>query len=493
MNESSENGRPENELPEGDDRGPLKARTRLASERPPPETWLPARDLALRLFKPLESFLKIQASSGILLLAAAIVALAWANSPWKESYHALWHTPLRVGIAGFTFDRELHFWINDVLMVIFFFVVGLEIRRELHAGELSELKRASLPVAAAVGGMIAPAAIYTMLNFGTPAARGWGVPMATDIAFAVGVLALLGPRVPAALRVLLLALAIIDDIGAILVIAVFYSSGVQFSGLALAAGGVLGVILLQRFGTRHPMLYVIPGVVVWMGMLLAGVHPTIAGVVLGLLTPARSWFGEEGFMQEARAALEEFSSHEHRTSLHAHDLMQPLQRLELAAREAVPPVVRLEVMLNPWVAFGIMPLFALANAGVTLEGLDFAAPGALSIGLGVAIGLVVGKPLGIVGFSLLAARLGLSTLPRGVDWRGLMVVGMVGGIGFTMAIFIAHLASHNAEALGVAKLGVLIGSVVSGVIGLVAGVALLRLDQYGAPVTVDDAERSTEL
>jgi NhaA family Na+:H+ antiporter len=251
-----------------------------------------------------EKFLHVEASSGILLLVAAVIALLWANSPWAPSYEHLLHTPISVGFGEHIFTRTVHFWINEILMVVFFFVVGLEVRRELFEGELSTPRRAALPVAAALGGMLVPAAIYVSLNAGSPAVRGWGVPMATDIAFAVGVLALLGRRVPAALRVLLLAVAIIDDIGAILVIALFYSSGVDVSGLAIAGFGVVFVLLMQRVGLRNPVLYIAPGIVVWGGMLHAGVHPTIAGVILGLLTPVRSWFGQEGFQKETEQALD---------------------------------------------------------------------------------------------------------------------------------------------------------------------------------------------
>ena len=462
--------------------------------KPPPGAWEPAQKAARALVRPLESFMKVQAASGILLLVMAVLAMAWANSPWQESYHHLWHTPLTLGIGDFVFKQDLHFWINDGLMVIFFFVVGLEIRREMHHGELSELKRAALPVAAAVGGMIVPAGIYLALNPGPETRHGWGVPMATDIAFAVGILALLGSRVPAALRVLLLALAIIDDIGAILVIALFYSSGVQLDGLAIAALGVGLVIVFQRIGVRHPLLYVPPGAVLWAGMLNAGVHPTIAGVILGLLTPARSWFGQRGFLAEAKLALREFSERSYRDKADSHDLIEPLNRIGTAQREAIPPVVRLESLLNPWVAFVIMPLFALSNAGVTIRLDELDSPGALTVALGVAVGLALGKPIGIVGVSALAARFNVCTLPRGVNLRGLFVVGAVGGIGFTMALFIAQLAFEDPTRLGIAKIAVLIGSLLAGIVGIVAGLVLLpkRTDHTSAQ-TVDEAERSTEL
>lgn len=437
----------------------------------------------------------MQAASGIVLLVATAVALVWANSPWKEAYHALWHTPISFGLGPWTFSRDLHFWINDGLMVIFFFVVGLEIRRELHDGELSDTRRAMLPAIAALGGMIAPALIYLALNRGPETRAGWGVPMATDIAFAVGVLTLLGNRVAPALRVLLLALAIIDDIGAILVIAIFYSSNFNFVGLLVAGAGVLMVSGLQRAGARRAATYILPGVIIWAGFLLSGVHPTIAGVVLGLLTPARSWFSEELFAETAHHAIDRFrqlSAGQHRGQ-HSHDVVTALKELNLARREALPPVVRIESSLNPWVAYGIMPVFALANAGVTVGAvrLDHAT---LPLASGVALGLLIGKPVGVVGASLLAIKLGISRMPRGVKLSGLAVVGLVAGIGFTMALFIAQLAFHSAEQLDVAKLAVLIGSGAAGVVTLLCGPLLLRGPREpGAAETVDEAEKSAEI
>ena len=423
---------------------------------------------------PIERFLRVQAASGIVLLVMTTIALAWANSPWKESYKALWHTPLSFGLGPWVFSRDLHFWINDGLMVVFFFVVGLEIRREMHGGELSDLRRAALPVIAALGGMVAPALVYLALN-STPENRsGWGVPMATDIAVAVGVLALLGKRVAPSLRVLLLALAVIDDIGAILVIALFYSSGVQGSGLAIALAGVALVLLLQRIGVRRPLAYLAPGLVVWAGFLISGVHPTIAGVVLGLLTPARSWFSEEVFEGAATEAIERFrratAEHPHG---HGHEFLQPLSQPNLARREAVPPVVRLEAALNPWFAYGIMPLFALANAGVTVGAVRLDGP-SIPLAAGIALGLLLGKPVGIVAASLLAVRLRVCVLPAGLNVRGLLVVGIVAGIGFTMALFIAQLAFTDPVRLDVAKLAVLVGSGAAGLVTLAAGSLLLR-------------------
>jgi Na+:H+ antiporter, NhaA family len=367
-----------------------------------PETWKPARQIAERVLRPIERFLEIEAASGIVLLVAALVALIWANSAWASSYEKLWHWPITLGIGSFVFTESIHFFINDVLMVIFFFVVGLEIRREIHRGELSDPKRAALPIAAAVGGMAVPAIVYVALNPAGAARSGWGVPMATDIAFAVGVLTLLGKRVAPALRVLLLALAVIDDLGAIVVIALFYSSGVSVTGLAVVLAGIAGVLLLQRFGVRRALAYVVPGVVIWAGTLRAGIHPTIAGVILGLLTPARSWFGERGFVAEAEHALGDFKGHTRRADHRADDLIAPLGRLKNAGREAVSPVVRMQAALHGWVAYGIMPLFALANAGVSLRGVSShgdATPGVVS---GVVAGLVLGKPIGILLASFVA-------------------------------------------------------------------------------------------
>jgi Na+:H+ antiporter, NhaA family len=459
---------------------------------PPPGVWLPARRALRTVTRPLERFLHIEAASGLLLLAAAAVALVWANSPFRASYQRIWHAEVTLGVGPWKASEPVHFIINDVLMVIFFFVAGLEIRREIHEGELSTPRRAALPAVAALGGMLAPAAVYFGLNHASPARGGWGVPMATDIAFAVGALALLGKRVPASVRVLLLALAIIDDIGAIAVIAVFYSSGFSWGGAAIAGLGVAIVFALRATGIRSSLAYVAPGVILWAGLLDAGVHPTIAGVVLGLLTPARPWYGERGFLAATGEAVEDvrdLSAVDHDPK----DLLEPLGRVAEARREAVAPVVRLEAALHPWVAYGIMPLFALANAGVDLRGVSLAEPASAGILAGVLLGLVVGKPLGVIAASALAVKLGLAARPRGVTWGGLAVVGVVAGIGFTMAMFIADLAFDEGAALGAAKLGVLAASVLAGLLAMLAGRLLLPAPgESEALVSVGEAERSAE-
>jgi len=441
--------------------------------------------------RPLERFLRIEAASGVLLLIAAAFALACANSPWSADYLHLWHTPVGVRIGSFTFERTLEWVVNDVLMVLFFFVVRLEIRREIHQGELSEWRRAALPSAAALGGMLAPAGLYLLIA-GSPVTRsGWGVPMATDIAFAVGVLALLGKRVPPALRVLLLALAVIDDLGAIVVIALFYSSGVDPSGFLLAGLGLAAIFLMQRLGVRTKIAYVAAGVVVWAGIYRAGVHPTIAGVIIGLVTPVRSWLDTEGFVHATRAELEHLERDPSLTSS-PHELARTLSHVNRARREAMSPAESLIEALHPWVAFGIMPLFAFANAGVIVS-TDASIGEASNISLGVMAGLLLGKPLGILFASWLMIQLRLGILPAGIGARHLVVLGVVGGIGLTMALFVSQLAFSEPSQVAAAKLGVLSASGGAGVLGLVVGRLLLPASfAKSAAKSADAAECSTE-
>ncbi len=337
-------------------------------------------------------FISVEAVSGVALLAAAAIALAWANSRWAGAYEGLWHLKLGLGVAEYLPARDLHFWVNDGLMSVFFLVVGLEIRREMHAGALSDPRVATLPIVAAVGGVAIPALLYVLINSDPAARRGWAIPTATDIAFAVGVLSLIGKDVPPALRLLLLTLAIIDDIAAIVIIAFFYSTGIAVVGLLVVAAGVLGVLVLQWLGVQPALAYVLPGSVVWFGMLHAGLHPALAGVLLGLLTPATSAFGR-------------------------------VPRGRGARRAGAPPVERVQATLHPWVAFGIMPL----------------------------------------------VRLKLCVLPAGVRWRHVLLVGLLGGIGFTMSIFIANLAFEDLPLLAAAKFAVLVASVLAATLGLLLG------------------------
>jgi NhaA family Na+:H+ antiporter len=441
--------------------------------------------------RPLERFLRIEAASGIVLLLAAAAALIWANSPWSQSYAALWHTTVGLQLGGLRFERTLEWVVNDALMVIFFFVVGLEIRREIYCGELSEWRRAALPAAAALGGMVVPALLYLSLASAPETRHGWGVPMATDIAFAVGILALVGKRVPAALRVLLLALAVIDDLGAIVVIALFYSGGIAVTGLSIAALGVAGVLLMQRFGVRAKLWYVVPGVVTWAGVYSAGIHPTIAGVIVGMLTPVRAWLGRDGFLERLSVELKPLKAAQ-ASELSSHELLEALREVDHARREAVSPAESLIETLHPWVAFGIMPLFALANAGVTLSG-PGTDPTALRVMTSVGAGLLFGKPLGVLTAIWLTLKLG-GTLPRGLNARHLLLLGLVAGIGFTMALFLAQLAFEDPHLLGAAKLGALTGSGIAAVVSILVGRLLLRPTSVaGIAETADEAEQSTLL
>jgi Na+:H+ antiporter, NhaA family len=434
----------------------------------PPETWAPVRRAAAAITSPIQRILAIEAASGVVLLAAAVVALLWANF-WTASYEDVWHTPIGGRVGPWMVERPLHFWVNDGLMTVFFLVVGLEIRREIFEGELANLRKAALPLAAAVGGMLVPAIVFATLNTGRDGAAGWAIPMATDIAFAVGILTLLGSRVRPALRVLLLALAVIDDIGAIIVIAFFYSAGIALEGIALVGVGVAMILTFRAAGVRPPLLYVPPGVVIWVGLLVSGIHPTIGGVMLGMLTPVRPWFGPSGFAATTQTQLEQLPADDRSA------LLARLDRINEARQEAVSPVERLIHALHPWVAFVVMPVFALANAGVVLGGASLSGD-LLWLFIGVVAGLTFGKPLGIAAFSLGASKLRVAARADDVTKRGVLLVGLVGGIGFTMSLFIAQLAFPPGPLLDTAKLAILVGSGVAIVIGLGFGLVLRRND-----------------
>jgi len=364
-----------------------------------------------------------EASESLLLLAATVAALGWANSPWHGGYHLLWETPLSVGFGSLSISQSLHFWINEGLMAIFFLSVGLEIRGEFLEGDLRSLRLAALPLAAALGGVILPALIYLAWNSGPDVRRGWAIPTATDIAFAIAVVSFLGRRVPSALRALLLAIAVIDDIVAILVIAFFYANGVNLLGLGIAAVGAAASYLLRAIESRWSLLYVLPGIAIWVGLLRSGVHPALAGVILGLLMPA------------------------------------------VAAH-------RVGRAIGPWVMFAVMPLFALANAGVTLQGLALDLPTGVRLVGGIAVALILGKPLGILLAAAVSIRAGWCELPRGIDLRRFAVVGCLGGIGFTMSLFVCNLA-FDGDYLATAKLAVLLGSTLAAIGGLLVGRLLL--------------------
>ena len=432
----------------------------MTTKRPPlRHSWSASDRRAARLIaRPLREFLDTEAAGGILLLVATVVALLWANSPFAEGYETLWRSEAGIRIADFELRQDLRHWVNDGLMTIFFFVVGLEIKRELVAGELSDARRAALPAIAAIGGMAVPALLYTTLNAGSDGASGWAIPMATDIAFAVGVLALLGDRCPASLKVFVLSLAIVDDIGAIVVIALFYTEGIHAGWLLTAIVLLVAVIVMRRVRLWWTPLYVFVGVGVWLTTLESGVHATIAGVALGLICPARAVLphGAGGAVRDA-AGIED------RDPSAVHDLT-------VQARETLSVAERLEHLLHPWTSYVVVPLFALANAGLVLNAETLASAVNSHVTLGIVVGLVAGKTIGITAFSWVATRMRIALLPDGVSWRAVVGVAAVAGIGFTVSLLIAGLAFEDAQLVDEAKAGILCGSLLAGL----SGAAILR-------------------
>jgi NhaA family Na+:H+ antiporter len=381
-------------------------------------------------------------------------------------------------MGEYSINMNILHWINDGLMSLFFFAVGLEIKREMLVGELGSLRKAFLPVSAAIGGMLFPALIFYFFNRGTPMERGWGIPMATDIAFALGALAVLGKRLPGGLRVFLSAFAIADDLGAVVVIALFYSKGLVLSYLSLALFFVAGLALANFFWVRRTLVYAVLGAGLWLAILSSGLHATVAGVVVALFIPARGKYDTDKFISEVSSILNEFqcapSECGHSVLLNERHL-NAVQSIELAAHRAETPLQRMENSVHPWVAFVIIPLFALSNAGVALLGVDFHSALSSSLTLGIALGLLIGKPLGISLFSYVTVKMGLASLPAKVRWTHIIGVSILGGIGFTMSLFIAILGFGGSEAVEEAKLSILTGSVLAAMIGLV----FLRLSSSG--------------
>jgi Na+:H+ antiporter, NhaA family len=423
----------------------------------------------LRLPVSLREYLRNEAAGGVVLMVAAAVALGWANSPWRAAYATLWETPAGVRLGRFSLEADLRHWVDDGLMTLFFLVVGLEIKRELVAGELATWRRAALPVVAAAGGMVIPALIYATANAGGPGAPGWGVPMATDIAFALGVLALLGSRVPAALKVFLLTLAVVDDLGSIGVVALFYSRGVDPAGLAAAAGLVALVAALVRARIWWLPLHIGLGVALWLAMWHSGISPALAGVAMGLLTPARPTAPPEVARERGGTLAGELAT----------DPRPPrLREMLREARGTVSLAERLAHDLHPVSAFVVVPLFALANAGVSVEPGGLAAPGAAAVFGGVLAGRVLGKLAGISAAVWLAVRLGLAERPEGTSWGQLAGVATVAGIGFTVPLFVAELAFPDGRLHAPVKLGLVLASVVAGVAG---ALVLLRTARPSPP------------
>ncbi len=431
------------------------------------QTWATSeRFVPKRFVRPFVRFTRIEAASGIVLLVAAVAALIWANSRWSDTYFQILETQLTIEFGPFHLDESLLHLINDGLMAIFFFVVGLEIKRQLVLGDLRDRQAAVLPVIAALGGMVFPAAIYFLINLdaGGDALHGWGIPMATDIAFAVGVVALLGRRIPSGARLFLLTLAIVDDIGAITVIAIFYTADLDLRYLALAVGGLVLAKVANLVRIRSLFLYVPLGAAVWFFTLESGVHATLAGVALGLLTPARPMYPAEEFDRRARAILDSFPNEPDTPEAREHADHEALLLSDISS-EAVSPLSRLEHRLQIWSSFVVIPIFALANAGVDFRGVDMVAALTSSVALGVATGLVLGKTVGISLFTYITVRTGLGRLPAGTSWSQVVGLAAVAGIGFTVALFVASLAFSAPTLNDLAKVGIFAGSLVAGVVG----------------------------
>jgi NhaA family Na+:H+ antiporter len=418
------------------------------------------------LGKAFQEFFHSEVTSSVILLVTAIVALIWANSPWAESYFELLHLHIGFNIGDINFDLTLHEWVNDALMAFFFLVIGLEVKRELVVGELSSPKRALLPVTAALGGMIIPAGIYLIFNAGGEGSTGWGIPMATDIAFALGILALLGSRVPPALKVFVTALAIADDLGAIAVLAIFYTERIIWIDVILSLGFMLLIFIAVRTRINRVEVYVVLVIGAWAAMLLSGIHATVAGILIAMLIPVRARIDPEEFLVIGYSKLNKLEEGELTTEsmIHDHEQMETVIDLHEASRNLRPPGLVIEHYLHPLVAYIILPLFALTNAGVLIDE-GFFRTLANPISLGIIFGLVVGKQIGVTLFSWLAIRSGYANMPQGVTWRQIYGVGWLAAIGFTMSLFIADLAFDDPAMINQAKVGILAASLIAGVGG----------------------------
>lgn len=452
------------------------------SESSAPESSRPALPVepVQRVVAPITRFLHVEAASGVVLLICTAIALILANSAMGPGFLSFWKTPIGIEIGSFQMRHSLQHWINDGLMVIFFFVIGLEVKRELVLGELRDFRQAVLPIAAAIGGMVVPAGLYLALQWNQPGQSGWGIPMATDIAFVVGCMAILGPRIPHKLRIMLLSLAIADDIGAILVIAIGYTETIHFAALLWGIAGIGVIAILNRIGVRAFPVYTALGVLVWLAFHESGVHATIAGVILGLMTPAKNYIPEGIF-----GDILDYASRIFRGGSWPgmKDRAEKLRQLRHLARETVSPLEYLESTLHPWVSFVIMPLFALANAGVVIHLSSISAP----VAVAVMLALFFGKSVGIVGMTWLATRFKMARLPEGVGWGAIAGGGFLAGIGFTMALFISGLAIKG-PLLDIAKIGVLIGSVLSAIAGMTLLLVFLKPPEPETETRSDEAE-----
>ena len=428
------------------------------------------RDLvADQIVKPTQRFFKKEASSSILLLAATIISMVWANSQIGDTYHHFWHAKFSVAFGDYHVSKTLVHWINDGLMALFFFTVGLEIKREILVGELASPRKALFPVVAALGGILAPAAIYFAFNAGSDFVHGWGIPMATDIAFALGAIALFGRRLPVGLRVFLAAFAIADDLGAVLVIAIFYSKEIVWHYLIICLFLTLCLAIVNLFWIRWTVIYAFLGLAIWFFILGSGVHPTVAGIVVSFFIPARGRYDTDRFLQKVNNLLEEFKCEEQSCGysiLLNQEHLHTVHAIELACHDVETPLQRLLHALHPWVAFLILPIFALGNAGVMLEGIRLSEALTHPVSLGIIFGLVVGKPIGITLFSFLAVKFNLASLPKNVRWLHILGAAMLGGIGFTMSLFISELSFAIPEITNYTKMAILLGSLLSALLGI---------------------------
>jgi NhaA family Na+:H+ antiporter len=450
--------------------------------------WSESDRLVVRtVLRPAQRFAETEASGAVVMLVAAVIAVVWANSPWQDSYFELWGTELSIELGHLAhIDLDLQGWVNDGLMAIFFFVVALEIKRELTSGELNDPKKAALPAMAALGGMVLPAAIYLAFNSSGPASDGWGIPVATDIAFAVGVVALVGPRLPGAAKTFLLTLAIVDDVGGIIIIAIFYTDDLSLGWLAIAAAGLFAVVLFTRIYVRSNAVFLVLGLCTWFALHESGVHATLAGVALGLLTPAWAFHNPALFGSRARDLVDRIQAtfdDDGELTHDEHDENEArIAELTRIANESTSPLSRYLYALGPVVAFGIVPLFALANAGVVFTSESFDGLVTDPVVLGIVLGLVVGKTVGVFSFTWLGARLGLGRLPEGVTWAQALGLAVTAGIGFTVALFITGLAFVDAALVDSAKIGIFVASIVAGV----AGYLTLRAAAGGSVVKPSD-------
>jgi NhaA family Na+:H+ antiporter len=423
------------------------------------------------IMRPFQRFARNEASSSILLISMSVIALTWANSPFAPTYHHFWETELHLSVGSCEISRSLRDWIDEGLMAIFFLIVGLEIKREILVGELASMRRAFLPVSAALGGMLVPSLIFFLFNRGLSTVHGWGIPMATDIAFALGVVYIMGKRVPFGIRVFLSAFAIADDLGAVFVIAIFYTKEIVWNYLIISIVIIFFLALANYFWVRKTLVYALLGIALWLVILASGIHATVAGIVVAMFIPARGKYDTDKFIGNVSRFLGDFQCSPdgcgdsillNRTHINA------VQSIEMACHDVETPLQRLEQNLHPWVAFVIVPLFAIANVGVTIIGMDVRQILASPLTLGIALGLVIGKPVGITLFTYIPLKLGIASLSPKIKWCHIVGAGVLGGIGFTMSLFITSLSFEMQNLIDQAKLGILGGSLISALVGLVA-------------------------